>query len=238
VQRRPRAELSAALVLAIVATASLVVPWLVSQPNPAWAYRYTAVAVGPLVLLATVGLARARAVGVAVLVLVVAVWVGMSPAPAVKSNVASVTRAVAPALQPGDLVISTQPEQIPVLHHYLEDVGDLTWATLWGRVSDLGVTDWRDGVTHLEETSPQRDLAPLLDAVAPGQRVALVQPITVNLDRWRAPWTALVRQRSAAWEAWLRNDPRFRVVAQVPADPVTRVSNSVYVQIYTRQQVP
>jgi mannosyltransferase len=235
---RADAELRTALVLAVTVVVCLVVPWLISQPNPAWAYRYTAIAVAPLVLLATIGLARARGVGLAVLALVVAAWLGSAPAPPAKSNVSDVTRAVRPALVPGDLVVSTQPEQIPVLHHYWQGVGDLRWATLWGPVSDVGVTDWRDGVTHLEGTSPQRDLAPLLDRVAPGQRVALVQPITVNLDRWRAPWTALVRQRSAAWEAWMHDDPRFRVVAQVPVDPRTRLSNSVAVQLWTRLPIP
>ena len=35
-----------------------------------------------------------------------------------------------------------------MLHYYLPD--GLRYATLWGPVSDLGVTDWRDGVERLE----------------------------------------------------------------------------------------
>ena len=72
-------------------------------------------------------------------------------------------------LRPGDLVISTQPEQLPVLAHYLPE--GLRWATLWGPVSDLGVTDWRDGVERMEQTSATKDLRPLVDAVPPGRRV-------------------------------------------------------------------
>ena len=64
-----------------------------------------------------------------------------------------VAEAIAPSLHPGDLVVSTQPEQIPVLHYYLPD--GLRYATLWGPVDDLGVTDWRDGVAHLRGTNAE-----------------------------------------------------------------------------------
>ena len=53
--------------------------------------------------------------------------------------------AIAPSLSPGDVVVSTQPEQVPVLHHYLPK--GLRYATLTGYVTDVGVTDWRDGVS-------------------------------------------------------------------------------------------
>ena len=75
-----------------------------------------------------------------------------------KSNVRAVAESVAPSLAAGDVVVSTQPEQIPVLDHYLPD--GLRYATLWGPVSDLGVTDWRDGVERLEATSREQDLEP------------------------------------------------------------------------------
>lgn len=235
--RRPRewsAEGRAAGAMALTAVVALALPWLISQISPTWAYRYLAVIVAPLLLLATLGLARARALGVAVLALVVAAWLGMSPAPSVKSNVRGVTSDVQPALAPGDLVVSTQPEQIPVLHYYWRGVGGLRWATLWGPVADLGVTDWRDGVEHLQSTSPERDLAPLLDRTLPGQRVALVEPDFSNLARWRAPWSALVRQRSLAWEAWMRNDRRFRVIDVTPSAGYVAQPNSVRVQLSVR----
>ena len=59
----------------------------------------------------------------------------------------AISEAIAPSLRPGDLVVSTQPEQIPVLDYYLPD--GLRYATLWGPVDDVGVTDWRDGVERL-----------------------------------------------------------------------------------------
>jgi len=106
-------------------------------------------------------------------------------APSEKSNVREISEAIAPSLHPGDLVVSTQPEQVPVLHYYLPD--GLRYATLTGAVPDVGVTDWRDGVERLERTSPERDLAPLLDTVPPGGRVALVVPQIYSIGQWRAP---------------------------------------------------
>ena len=47
--------------------------------------------------------------------------------------------------------------------------------------------------TRLEATTPEKDLKPLIDSLPVGRRVVLVEPITWTLNRWRAPWTALVR---------------------------------------------
>ena len=237
---RPRAlepAARAALALLVTAAVTLLVPYLWSQHEPAWAGRYLAVAVPPLLLLCSITLARAGALGIGVTVLTALLWLGLN-GPSAKSNVRAVAHAIAPSLAPGDLVISTQPEQAPVLHHYLtaNDLGDLRWATLWGPLTDLGVTDWRDGVDRLGATSPAKDLAPLLDRVKPGGRVALILPDTQNLARWRAPWTALVRQRSAAWEQWMHDDPRFRVVHEESIDS-TPPPNSVRAVILRREPV-
>jgi hypothetical protein len=211
-----------ALVALVVAVATALLPWVISQASPTWAGRYLSAVVPPLVLLCAVGLARAGVTGFAVAALAAALWVGV-PAPGVKSNVRDVTATLAPSLAPGDLVVSTQPEQVPVLHHYLgaQDVTGLRWGTLWGPVEDVGVADWRDGTDRVDATSPRRDLAPLLDSVRPGQRVLLVMPDVSDLRRWRAPWTSRVRQKSAAWEDWLRRDGRFRVVRFESAAPPT-----------------
>ena len=88
----------------------------------------------------------------------------------------AVARAIGPSLAPGDLVISTQPETIPVLHYYLPD--GLRYATLTGEVQEYGVWDWRDGVERLEATSAKRNLEPLIDSLPTGTRVVLVEPIT------------------------------------------------------------
>ncbi|MET0816578.1 MAG: hypothetical protein ABWZ67_03440, partial [Solirubrobacteraceae bacterium] len=130
-------------------------------------------------------------------------------------------------------VVSTQPEQVSVLNYYLPS--GLRYATLTGRVPDVGVTDWRDGVERLEKTSPERDLAPLLDTVPPGGRVALVVPQIYSIGQWRAPWTSLVRERSEEWLAFLQDDPRFSRTDVEPATPENRVPNAVRAEVFVRR---
>ena len=117
--KRPLSERGrAALCLAIIAVLTPTIAWALSQASPAWANRYLAVALPPFVLLAAGGLASARRLGLVGLVLVVIMW-AQDAAPVEKSNVRAIAHAITPSLQPGDLVISTQPESIPVLHYYL-----------------------------------------------------------------------------------------------------------------------
>jgi hypothetical protein len=214
---------SVAVWLLAITALTVALAWLSSQVSPAWANRYLAVGVAPLLLAVTAGLANAGRLGIAGLVVAAALSAG-DTAPDEKSNVRSVARTIAPSLQPGDLVIATQPEQISVLDYYLPD--GLRYATLTGAVSDTGVTDWRDGTERLGATTPERDLAPLLDELEPGQRVALITPIFFDIRRWRAPWTELVRLRSFEWRQHIGNDRRFAVAATEPILPTERRPNA------------
>jgi mannosyltransferase len=208
-------RIRALLVIAIAAVGTVALAWLMSQVSPAWASRYYAIAVGPFVLLAVGGLANAGRLGLVGLLLVVIMW-AQDNAPREKSNVRAVATAIGPSLQAGDLVISTQPETIPVLAYYLPP--GMHYATLTGAVTDTGVWDWRDGVTRLNATSPEQDLQPLIDALPAGHRIVLVQPITYSLHNWRAPWTKLVRLRSKEWDQYLGNAPNLKVTAIQPID--------------------
>jgi len=223
-RRRLDPEARSAMALGSICALTIAFAWGVSQVDPAWAARYFAVALPPLLLLCALGLSRAGRLGVVGLVLVAIMWTGTAGRPE-KSNVRSVSESLAPSLRPGDLVISAQPEQLPVLAHYLPD--GLRWATLWGPVEDLGVTDWRDGVQRLEQTSATRDLRPLVDSLEPGQRVVLVEPMIYALARWSAPWTSLVRVRSEEWSRALSNDERLRVSAIYPPLPFPEHPNPV-----------
>jgi mannosyltransferase len=216
--RGEHARARVALILLAVGAATVVIAWLVSQASPAWAIRYLAVGLGPLLLAAAGGLAYAGRLGIAGLVLVAAMGIG-DGAPAQKSNVRDVAEAIAPSLSRGDLVVSTQPEQIPVLHHYLPT--GLRFATLTGPTRELGVTDWRDGTQRLDRVSAARDLRPLLDRLAVGKRLVLVSPIFSDLRQWRAPWTERVRIHSYEWDQYLSNDARFMITTTEPPPPVT-----------------
>jgi hypothetical protein len=80
------------------------------------------------------------------------------------------------------------------------------------------VTDWRDGVDRLRATSAERDLAPLIDRLPAGRRVVLVEPMVTDLSRWRAPWTQLVRVRSAEWGRYVADDRQLTAVAVRPPE--------------------
>jgi mannosyltransferase len=225
----PGGRLAAALLG--IALLTVLLAWTLSQVSPAWAARYLAVGLAPLLLAVAAGLGNAGRLGVAGLIVAALLAAGDTP-PDDKSNVRDIADVIAPSLRPGDLVVSTQPEQIPVLAYYLP--AGLRYATLTGPVSDTGVTDWRDGPERLRATSAARDLQPLLDGLEPGRRLALVQPIFFDIRRWQAPWTELVRLRSEQWRQHLSNDSRFSVSAIEPPSPPEYRPNAVQATVLVK----
>jgi hypothetical protein len=217
--------------LLAIALLTVTLAWLSSQLSPAWANRYLTVAAAPLLLAVAAGLGHAGRLGIAGLIVAALLGIG-DAAPDDKSNVRDVARTIAPSLRPGDLVVATQPEQVPVLAYYLPE--GVRFATLTGEVSDTGVADWRDGTERLGAASPQRDLAPLLDELEPGQRVALVTPIFADIRRWQAPWTEQVRLKSGEWRQHISNDSRFAVSAVEPALPIERRPNAQQATVFVK----
>ena len=222
-----------ALTFVGLAVGTVLIAWLASQASPAWATRYLAIALGPLLLGAAVFVSHAGRAGLVALALVVLGSSAIGGRPT-KSNVANVTAAIAPALHPGDLVLSTQPEQLPAVAYYLHEEEGLRFATLWGAVDDVGVTDWRDGVERMRRLTPEKDLAPLLDDLPQGARVALIEPEIYAIDRWSAPWTAKVRVRSAQWRGWMLDDDRFRVIAVRPQEFSPPAPNPVRATVFIK----
>src|SRR3954470_22839429 len=135
-----------ARMLALVGGGAALVWFLGSQLEPAWAARYLAVLFGPLLLALAAVLARGRGWTAVALAGVAAIWLASAPAP-VKSNVRTVASTVLPELRPGDLVVCTQPEQVPVLARYLPP--GLRYVTPLGAVREPQVIDWRDGLARL-----------------------------------------------------------------------------------------
>jgi mannosyltransferase len=222
----------AVVTLLLVAVLTIVFAWIGSQLSPAWANRYLAAGVAPFLFLAAAGFAHAGRLGLVGLALVTVLW-AIDGAPSEKSNVRTVAESIGPSLRPGDLVVATQPEQVPALHYYLPE--GLRYATLTGPVEDTGVTDWRDGVERLRATSAERDLEPLLDSLRPGQRMALVVPQVYAIGRWSAPWTELIRLRSEEWLQFVSNDRRLGLTAIEPAEPFPSSPNPVRAHVYLRR---
>jgi mannosyltransferase len=213
-------ERTAILSATVTVLATLAIAWIVSQVSPAWTTRYLGVLLGPMLLIAALGLARAGTLGLVALAIVLVIWaIPKSYGLENKSNASDLRKDAVPELREGDLVISMQPEQGPLLAYHLETLGgtpDLQFASPLGAVENDRVMDWTDGHERMEEATPATNLTPLLDNLPRGGRVLIVHPVTARADDWDAPWTQLVRRRSAEWGAALAADDRFESLGPVP----------------------
>jgi len=115
--------------------------------------------------------------------------------PQYKSDMRDVAAEMAPLLHQGDLVVSGQPEQVPLTHYYLPS--GLRYASTLGPSKDPTYADWVKALDHLKAARPAATLGPLLATLRPGQQVLFVRPLTEGAHNWSAPWTQLVRRRSA-----------------------------------------
>lgn len=199
----------------VLATVPLGFGWLAAQVSPAWVPRYLAVCAPAIFLLAAVGLSLAGARGLVALALILAFWVqplarasGLRPAsgPGEKATVQPLARAVTGHLQPGDLVIAMQMEEVPVLAYYLPE--GLRFATPMGPVADPRIPDWRDALARMQTTTVASALEPELDRSTVGTDVLLVcaQPGTGPVS---LPWFALMERHCEQWRSALETDRRF-----------------------------
>jgi hypothetical protein len=220
--------------LAVLVGATVVFAWLSSQISPAWTTRYFSVVLGPVVLLAAAIVTRAGRAGTVALVAVLFLWWGFSVKNE-KENAKQIAAQLAPYVQRGELVVSTHPEQVPVLRYYLG--GGLRWATTLGPVSDSQIFDWRDAVSRLRAAQPRATLDPLLASVPPGREFVVVVPVFRDYRAWKAKWTRLVWQRSLQWTTLLQNDPRLRLEHHFVTDEIAAKHNyfkPVQAYIYRR----
>jgi len=222
--RRPRGD--AVRVLAQAAAAGVAVAWVASQIEPAWSPRYLAVLFGPALVALACLLARRSAWTVVAPAALVAAMLLAGP-PLAKSNARAVAAGVAPSVRAGDLVVCTQPEQVPVLHHYLP--ADVAYLTPLGTPADPSLTDWRDALPRLRAARAERVLLPRVHRLAPGRRVVLVIPVA---RRPRAPWSRAVRRRTREWRAALRADPRLHWIGRTSHPDPTRFRSAVRAEIF------
>jgi hypothetical protein len=208
-ETRQERLLLAAKVLLLLGLGTLVVAWAYSKLTPAWAIRYLAVVVGPLILLFGLGLSRAGRLGVVALVLVACWWL-LDPVPRspdTKSNVGAVTAIVRDHLRSDPLVLSAQPEQVPTISYYLPQVRH--FGTPIGPVPDPRVVDWRGALPKLERSSVSGVLMPMVNRVAPGQRILLVTPTSIQ----KSPrYLKLIGEDGFAWSKALYKDPHLKLL--------------------------
>jgi len=201
--------------LIAIGVGTLLVAWISSQVTPAFVSRYFAPVLATIILLAAWGCARSGLVGwVALIAAVVFVFDVSAYAQPNKSNMREVAGEVAPLLRPGDLVISGQPEQVPLAWYYLP--AGLRYANTIGPVRDPRYMNWVNALKSLQDANPQATLTPLLAGLKAGQRLLFVRPITQGVHNWESPWTQLIRRRSAQWGAILSSDPQLTQIAWAP----------------------
>lgn len=141
-----------------------------------WAYRYLAIVVPFLLLVLALGLARGGGLGLAAVVVTAFLMapIGVKVNPYQKSNAKAVADEAALSLQPGDLVISPDFTQVPLLSYYLPS--GLVYAGPFGVVADDYITDWRQSLDRMRASRPSEAIPPLVDALPPGGRILVMCP--------------------------------------------------------------
>jgi hypothetical protein len=190
--------------------------WTISQSSGVWVPRYFAIFVGPFLIWLGWTFARAGVIGIAGLLIL---GIGFQFYPHtpdkefLKSNVKFVVKDGAARLHRGDVVLSTHPEQIPLIYYYMNRDGahGMRYATELGWFPDPQVMDWRDVTERLRKTRAKHDLVPILDRMRVGQQLYLIRPITSRPQEWQAPWTSLVKRRSLQWIHAIERDHRFKL---------------------------
>lgn len=226
---------SLVLILAVTLAAS----WLSSQVTPAWSPRYFAIFLPALILLGALGMPRSGRVGVVGLGAVVVLWTvplplgtdGRAPGASVpKSNVEALAAGLEELLQPGDVVLSTQIEQVPLLAYYLGS--DLRYADPTGAVTDPTVADWRNALARMRTADPVTVLDPLVDGLDAGGHVLVVCP-RLFTDEDDLLWYRLMDRHCDSATSALDDDARVTRLWG-PEPGVQSVGASVAVTVYER----
>ncbi len=225
------------LVLAVTVAAS----WMASQVTPAWSTRYFGTYLPVLILLVALALARSGRTGLVSLGVVMVVWTvplpfvadGRTPgAPLPKSNVEALAERLDGTLRPGDVVLSAQMEQVPLMAYYLGS--GLRYADPSGVVADARVADWRHVFERMRGADPEAVLDPLVAGLEPGGHVVVVCP-RLFTDDADLLWYRLMDRHCASATRGLDRDLRvMRVWGPVPGPEVRRVGASVAMTIYER----
>jgi mannosyltransferase len=214
-RRGDPAQRRAIAALGVIAAATLLIAWEWSRlSSPAWALRYLVIVLAPLIALVAIGLGRLPVLGIATVALLFALsWHGHPSDRTLerKSDLQRVVATLGPSVPAHALVVSTQPEQVPLLRYALGPGHG--YLTPMGAVADPQVMDWRDALARLRADRGRRLLLSVVRGMGPSGRVLLIQPQFSHPD---SPWTSLVRRRARAWGRMLRR--RMRVVARVVPD--------------------
>lgn len=191
--------------------------WAVSQEASVWTFRYLAVALPPVLVVAAVGLSGGGRLAIAALCVVAFLTapIDVRVPPDRKSNVKVVAQDMSAYLHPGDLVISPDDGEIPILAHYLPE--GLRYSNTEGPRNDERISDQRDYLKRLQFSRYREALPPLVDALPPGAHVLHVCPNFVP-EADAPPFPKLLIQRCDEIRAMLVEDPQLHVERQIDED--------------------
>jgi hypothetical protein len=226
-------ELRTAQSLLVIVAGAVLFAFVASQLSPAWASRYLSVALGPLILFAAAVLPNAGRVGLWALAISIALCAIPQPVhltdPGDEKIVAQEVRGF---MAPGDLVVVTHPERVPIMRYYLGP--QLRYADLFGPVPDSQIMDWRDALDRIKKVRVATHLEPLLASVPLHGHVMLVRPIVdKKSNSWKAPWTKRVGLQARHWSHALNADRRFRPVDAAPR-PYANLKFGIRAVVYER----
>jgi len=204
--------------------------WTGAQLVRSWSPRYLGVAVVPALgvlgaALVRTAAGRAAVVGVCAVFVVANVASLTVPADRLlysKSNAAWSVADLAASLQPGDLVVSAQVSQLPLVTYYAGRQRGVTFATPLGAVSDPSVVDWDDLPTRLARGRPSVELAPLIARVPAGGRVLLVAPLAWGRPAPGDSYGATVTTQGQAAVRAVLGDQRLVLLATRVGPPGAR----------------
>ena len=216
VSNRRLRDLRTMQTLLILFAGAVLIAFVVNQISPAWAQRYLAMSLGPLLLFAAAALCNAQRLGLWALAIFVAICALPNPVhltdPGDEKVVAQDVKAY---MRPGDLVLLTHAERVPIMRHYLGP--QFRYANVFGPVKDSQIMDWRDAMARIKKVRITQNLEPMLASVPLHGRVTLVRPlIDKKANSWKAPWTHRVNIISLHWARALNHDRRFRPIKGSP----------------------
>jgi mannosyltransferase len=217
--RKPRhmtREARVALMLLSLAALTLAAAWASSQViTPAWVVRYFAPVVAPILLLLAIGISRAGLVGAIALIFIVCFMARPHAfEPQYKSDMQDIAAEMSPMLHPNDLVIVGQPESTPLAYYYLGR--GLRFANTIGPVKNPSYMNWVNAMARYRASTPSKVLPPMLNVLKPGQQLLFIRPLTEGVANWEAPWTQMVRRRSAQWLQIIGDDKQLVEEAVAP----------------------
>jgi mannosyltransferase len=204
-------------IIAALFVFTLAFGWIASQITPAWVPRYFAPVVPAMLLVIAVGVSRSGLVGV----IAVIFMLFFLSHPSIysfphKSDMQQISGELGPMLHKGDLVIVGQPESTPLAYYYLP--GGLRYANTIGPVKDPSYMNWVNALKRYQDADPWKVAPPLLNSLRKGQQLLFIRPLTEGLVNWQAPWSVLVRRRSAQWSAIIAADKQLVPEAVAPDD--------------------